>query len=103
MNKPPEGNVLSEYHIEASIASVHALAPSFKETNWDKLVILYHLLMEYKPGPMTSLNYAIAIGYSFAPERGIAELDKIESLKGHYLLFMRPCAFLFSHGGNEVS
>jgi RNA polymerase sigma-70 factor (ECF subfamily) len=79
------GDALSEYHIEASIASVHALAKHFKDTQWDALVNLYEILNKLKPGPMTSLNRAIAIGYAKSPAEGITELKKISSLTNHYL------------------
>lgn len=98
LEQASEGNALSEYHIEASIASVHALAQTFKETRWDKLVTLYHTLMDYKPGSITNLNYAIAIGYASSPERGITELDKIENLKDHYLYLCARANFYFLKG-----
>lgn len=98
LEQASEGNALSEYHIEASIASVHALAQTFKETRWDKLVTLYRTLLEYKPGSITNLNYAIAIGYASSPERGIAELDKIENLKDHYLYLCARANFYFLMG-----
>jgi RNA polymerase sigma factor (sigma-70 family) len=79
------GDVVSEYHVEASIASVHALAPRFEDTRWPQLVALYHALHELKPGPMVSLNKAIAIGYAHSPEAGIHELRKITALQDHYL------------------
>jgi predicted RNA polymerase sigma factor len=79
------GDVVSEYHVEASIASVHALASRFEDTRWSQLVALYHALSELKPGPMVSLNKAIAIGYAQSPEAGIRELQKIDTLQDHYL------------------
>ncbi len=83
--KASVGNKLSEYHVEASIASIHSLALRFEETQWDKLLNLYETLHELKPGPMVSFNRAIAMGYAISPEAGIHELDKINSLKDHYL------------------
>ena len=79
------GDDVSEYHVEASIASVHALATRFEDTGWHQLVTLYHALHDLKPGPMVSLNKAIAIGYAHSPEAGIHELQKINTLKDHYL------------------
>ena len=79
------GDLLTEYHVEASIASVHALAERFEDTRWEALVKLYEILNELKPGPMTSLNHAIAIGYASSPQQGIIELEKIDTLKDHYL------------------
>ncbi len=79
------GDSMSEYHVEASIASVHALAPRFEDTRWHQLVTLYQALEELKPGPMVSLNKAIAIGYAHSPQAGIHELQKITTLQDHYL------------------
>jgi RNA polymerase sigma-70 factor (ECF subfamily) len=85
LSKASVGNILSEYHVEASIASIHALALRFEETQWDKLLNLYETLHELKPGPMVSFNRAIAIGYAKSPEDGIHALQKISSLQEHYL------------------
>ncbi len=78
-------NELSEYHVEAAIASVHALSNRFEDTQWKKLVLFYEMLQEIKPGPMIDLNRAIAVGYAESPERGIEELNRIKNLNGHYL------------------
>jgi RNA polymerase sigma factor (sigma-70 family) len=85
LEKASQGNVLSEYHVEASIASIHSLALRFEETQWNTLVNLYQTLHELKPGLMVSFNRAIAIGYAQSPEAGIQELQKIVDLKDHYL------------------
>ena len=78
------GNEVSDYHIEAAIASVHALALDFQSTRWDKLIVLYEALHTRTPSPMTALSRAIAIGYGYSPAEGIAELTKITSLQNHY-------------------
>ena len=39
------GSELTEYHIEAAIASVHARAPRMDDTDWEKVVSLYDTLM----------------------------------------------------------
>ncbi len=85
LEKSSTGNVLSEYHIEASIASVHALASRFEETSWGALLVLYETLRELKPGPIVNLNHAIVIGYAHSAAAGIQELEKIPDLPHHYL------------------
>jgi len=85
LTKASIGDTLSEYHIEASIASIHSIAHRFEDTQWDKLLILYQMLHELKPGPMVSFNKAIATGYAQSPDAGIDELQKITNLKDHYL------------------
>jgi RNA polymerase sigma-70 factor (ECF subfamily) len=69
-----KGSDLTEYHIEAAIAAVHATAQSVQETNWDKIVSLYDALMNIRPSPIVALNRAIAIGQRDDAERGLAEL-----------------------------
>jgi predicted RNA polymerase sigma factor len=92
------GDTMSEYHVEASIASVHALAPSFAETHWNKLVLLYQALCELKPSAIVSLNKAIAIGYATTPQNGISALQKITDLTHHHLYLCALGNFYFLQG-----
>jgi len=71
------GPELTEYHLEASIAWVHAAAPSAEETNWGMIVELYDRLLEIRPSPVVALNRAIAIAQRDGPERGIEEIRGI--------------------------
>jgi RNA polymerase sigma-70 factor (ECF subfamily) len=74
------GNWLTEYHVEAAIASVHALAKNFEDTNWNELVRLYETLEQIKPSVFVSFNKAIAIGYSTSPQAGIEALSGLTDL-----------------------
>lgn len=65
------------YQLEAAIASCHALAPSYAETDWVEIVALYALLDEVAPSPMVRLNRAVAVGEAFGPGAG---LDLIATL-----------------------
>lgn len=78
LNRSAAGDSLSEYHVEAAIASVHARAGTVQETNWAEIVSLYDTLMKVRPSPIVSLNRAIAIGQLEGPERGLAELRRIQ-------------------------
>ncbi len=68
---------LSEYHIEAAIASVHATARGIEDTDWAKIVSLYDSLMMIRPSPIVALNRAIAIAQRDGPDRGIEEIQAI--------------------------
>jgi len=103
LSKASVGNMLSEYHVEASIASIHSLALRFEETQWDTLLNLYETLHELKPGPMVSFNKAIAIGYAKSPEEGINELEKINSLKDHYLYLTAMGNFYLLQGDADIA
>ena len=71
------GSELTEYHIEAAIASVHARAPRMDDTDWEKVVSLYDTLMTIRPSPIVALNRAIAVAQNEGPERGLEEIGSI--------------------------
>lgn len=75
----------SEYHIEAAIAGCHAVAATFKKTDWNSILQLYTILSHIKPSPIVELNKAIAIGYGQSPTAGLKALRKIKELQNHYL------------------
>jgi RNA polymerase sigma factor (sigma-70 family) len=97
------GNSLSEYHVEAAIASVHSLAPRFEETQWDKLLMLYQTLETVKPGPMVRLNKAIATGYAQSFIAGIQELKKITNLQDHPLYLTALGNFHLLEGNTKAA
>ena len=75
------GPIVSAYHVEAAIASVHATASSVDETNWDAIVTLYDRLMAIAPSPIVALNRAIAVGQRDGPARGLDSLRAISDLE----------------------
>jgi RNA polymerase sigma factor (sigma-70 family) len=75
------GTTITEFHIEAAIASLHARAPSMEETSWPMIVSLYDTLMTIQPSPVVALNRAIAIAQYQGAERGLAEIAAIADLE----------------------
>ena len=71
------GADLTEYHIEAAIAAVHARASRTEDTDWKSIVTFYDKLMTVCPSPIVALNRAIAVAQDQGPDRGIAEIDGI--------------------------
>src|SRR4029077_5463836 len=69
-----KGSELSQYHLEAAIAAVHAIAPSVQATNWKEIVSLYDTLMSLRPNPIVALNRAIAVGPRDGAARGLTQL-----------------------------
>ena len=74
------GSELTEYHIEAGIASVHTIAVRSEDTDWKQIVSLYDMLMTIRPSPIVALNRAIAIAQVDGPERGLEEVSAIHDL-----------------------
>jgi RNA polymerase sigma-70 factor (ECF subfamily) len=84
-----QGDVLSEYHLQAAIAAIHATSPSFDETAWPRLLDLYDELLAVAPSPVVALNRAIAESMVDGPESALDALDDLESdprMKTYYLL-----------------
>ena len=73
------GTDLTEYHLEAAIASVHAAAQHAKDTNWATIITLYDTLMAIRPSPVVALQRAIAVAEQEGPERGLEEIHSIDA------------------------
>ncbi len=78
---------VSPYHIEAAIASLHASAASFEQTDWRSIYQLYVVLYAFKSTPIVALNKAIASAYAVSKENALIELQKIKGLENHYLYY----------------
>lgn len=66
---------LGPFLIQAMIASIHAIAPSFAETDWAEIAALYRALMLADPSPVVALNHAVAIGMRDGPLAGLDGID----------------------------
>jgi RNA polymerase sigma-70 factor (ECF subfamily) len=71
------GPLLTEYHLEAAIAYVHATAPTAADTDWRQIVLLYDRLLALRPSPVIALNRAIALAQCDGPARGLEEIRTI--------------------------
>jgi len=69
---------LGPYQLQAAIAAVHAEAPTPAQTDWAQILALYGLLERLAPGPMVTLNRAVAVAEVHGPRAG---LDVLETLR----------------------
>jgi RNA polymerase sigma-70 factor (ECF subfamily) len=65
------GEVLSRYHVEAAIAWEHCRAPTFADTDWQRIAELYDTLERIAPSPLHTLNRAVAEAYLHGPQAGL--------------------------------
>lgn len=72
----PHGRV-GPFQLQAAIAAVHAEAPSADGTDWPQIELLYRMLADIAPGPMVTLNHAVAIAMVDGPQAGLAELTAL--------------------------
>lgn len=59
MTKAMADDHLSKYHYEAAIAAEHLKAPTFNDTDWDRILMWYERLDALAPSPMNALNQAM--------------------------------------------
>ncbi|WP_306353920.1 RNA polymerase sigma factor [Flavobacterium sp. '19STA2R22 D10 B1'] len=75
-----QSNVLSRYHLEAIISSLHCIALNFADTNWTKIIYLYQQLEILEPdSPFIILNRIIAESYIRNPLESIAKINLLEA------------------------
>jgi RNA polymerase sigma factor (sigma-70 family) len=88
---------IGPYQLQAAIAAVHDEAPSAEETDWPQILALYEVLEQVSPGPVVTLNRAVAVSMVHGPRAGLALLGtldtdermahthRLEAVRGHLL------------------
>ncbi len=54
------------FQIQAAIAAVHDEAPTWADTDWLQITMLYRMLDQTAPSPTVTLNLAVAVGMAMA-------------------------------------
>lgn len=83
------GRGLGAYGLQAAIAECHAVAPSVKETNWERIVLLYEALGRLALSPVVDLNRAVAVSMAQGPAAALPIVDELvaaEALPTSHLL-----------------
>jgi predicted RNA polymerase sigma factor len=73
------------YTLQAAIAACHARAARAADTDWVKIAALYEALGTIAPSPVLEVNRAVAVGFAFGPEAGLAILDAAGAPDGFHL------------------
>jgi predicted RNA polymerase sigma factor len=73
----PRGPVGS-YQLQAAIPPVHAEAAHAADTDWPQIAALYALLDSVDPGPVVTLNRAVAVAMVDGPGAGLALLAGLD-------------------------
>ena len=85
------------YQLQAAIAAVHDEAPIAADTDWPQILALYEVLERVSPGPVVTLNRAVALAMVNGPRAGLAVLGtldadgrmahthRLEAVRGHLL------------------
>ena len=74
------------YQLQAAIVACHAEAPSWGETDWPQILLLYDRLLDFSPSPTIRLHRAVAVRHVHGPEAAMAEVDTLAvDLARHHL------------------
>ncbi|MEP7297320.1 MAG: RNA polymerase sigma factor [Burkholderiales bacterium] len=71
------GGARGPYALQAALAACHARATRADETDWERIVALYDVLVQLAPSPVVELNRAVAVGMAYGPQAGLALVDAL--------------------------
>jgi RNA polymerase sigma factor (sigma-70 family) len=95
---------VGSYQLQAAIAAVHDEAPTAADTDWRQILALYNVLECVSPGPVVTLNRAVAVAMVDGPRAGLALLGTIDQderlAHNHRLLAVR--GYLLELAGDLV-
>jgi RNA polymerase sigma factor (sigma-70 family) len=70
---------VGRYQLQAAIAAVHDEAATSDATDWPQILALYDVLTRVDPGPVVTLNRAVAVAMVHGPRAGLAELGTLDA------------------------
>lgn len=70
---------IGPYQLQAAIAAVHDEAGTAQETDWAQILALYDVLERVSPGPVVTLNRAVALAMVDGPRAGLALLGTLDN------------------------
>jgi len=75
------------YALQAAVASLHSLAPTYADTDWEQIAAVYTLLARSDPSPVIALNRAMAVSFAEDPERALPLLEALAGQLDGYAPF----------------
>ena len=83
LHKASQGNKLSKYHLEASIAYWYTIKKDTKE-KWESILQLYNQLLQLEYSPIAALNRTYALSKANGKEYAIIEAEKLQLTGNHF-------------------
>jgi RNA polymerase sigma factor (sigma-70 family) len=83
------GGESGPYAVQAAIAACHARAFRPEETDWERILALYNVLVQVMPSPVVELNRAVAVGMARGPQAALELTDVLAAepvLSSYHLL-----------------
>jgi RNA polymerase sigma-70 factor (ECF subfamily) len=75
------------YQAQAAIAALHARAPTFSETDWEQIELLYGTLERMEPSPVVTLNRAVAVSRTRGPAEALTMIEPLGVKLDRYFYF----------------
>jgi len=97
------GEVIHDFHIEAAIASAHANAPSYEETDWKMILQLYNTLLQRTNSTVVALNRAVVLGEVEGYEKAITELENMKGLEENCYYNASLADMYLKQGNSELA
>ncbi len=100
------GPHLTTFHVEAAIASCHAIAQTYDATDWRTILTHYDQLLRIGGGPVAALNRAVAVAKVEGAERALRELDALTgepALRDYALLPATRAQLLWTIGDHSAA
>jgi len=83
LHKAAQGNKLSKYHLEASIAYWYTIKEDTKE-KWESILQLYNQLLQLEYSPVAALNRTYALSKANGKAKAIIEAEKLQLTSNHF-------------------
>jgi RNA polymerase sigma factor (sigma-70 family) len=83
LHRASQGNTLSRYHLEASIAYWHTIKTDTPE-KWENILQLYNHLLTVVYSPIAALNRTFALSRARSKEEAIAAAEKLQLADNPY-------------------
>lgn len=83
LRQASQGNELSKYHLEASIAYWHTIKEDTRE-KWDNILQLHDQLLLIEYSPIAALNRTYALAKARGNAEAIVEAEKLNLINNHF-------------------
>ncbi len=83
LQQAAQGQALSKYHLEASIAYWHTIKSDTSE-KWENILQLYNKLLQLEYSPIAALNRTFALSKVRGKAQALEEAEKLQLTNNHY-------------------
>jgi RNA polymerase sigma factor (sigma-70 family) len=106
LSQAADGSNVSDYHLQASIAWFHCSAKDYDSTDWQNILGLYNVNLQYNNSPIIALNRAVPLAKVEGPEsalKTVLELENEKVLKNYYLFYAIKAELLKDTGNTKAA